>query len=237
VMKDQGSYKKNEIEIILNPSEITSIEDIHYKRLRRNGQSHDKAFQSSRAGIISEDSYWILIRDPVIFPSGAKGLYNRVLWKSSLDGFAGVSILPILPDNRVLLILNYRHATRQWELELPKGGRLRGENEEEAAQRELLEETGSKTEQLHLLGSVNVDAGLTNTEVPVYLIKTGEITQINQDYSEAIRGTHAFTIKELKQGLAQGYIELKSNGKSKKYSLKDSLLSYALLIAEQRKLL
>jgi len=53
-----------------------------------------------------------------------------------------VVILPMLPDSRVLLIRNFRHAIGQYLIELPAGTLNRKEPPINAAGRELLEETG-----------------------------------------------------------------------------------------------
>jgi 8-oxo-dGTP pyrophosphatase MutT (NUDIX family) len=51
-------------------------------------------------------------------------------------------VLPVLPSGQIILVLNFRHPTRSWKLELPRGGMQSGETQEEAALRELKEETG-----------------------------------------------------------------------------------------------
>jgi len=54
-----------------------------------------------------------------------------------------VVVLPILPDNRIVMIRNFRHAIDQSLLELPAGTLDKpGEDPIEAAHRELEEETG-----------------------------------------------------------------------------------------------
>ena len=60
------------------------------------------------------------MRDPVRFPSGKLGTYLRILEPSALDGAAGVVLLPVR-DNVIFLREVFRHATRRWELELPRG--------------------------------------------------------------------------------------------------------------------
>ena len=53
-----------------------------------------------------------------------------------------VVVLPVLDDGRVVLIRQYRHATRQYLWELVAGRIDAGETPKRAAARELLEETG-----------------------------------------------------------------------------------------------
>jgi ADP-ribose pyrophosphatase len=129
-------------------------------RLLKKGFSPADAAEFSRIGVVNEDQYWIWLRDAVYFPKGVPGTYNRLLWKSELEGkCSGVAVLPVLPSGQVILILNFRHATRSWELELPRGGIKPGETQEEAALRELKEETGFIAFSTAFLGEIAVDTG------------------------------------------------------------------------------
>ena len=53
-----------------------------------------------------------------------------------------VQVLAFTPDRRVLMVRQFRHGTRQVSLELPGGVIEPGQTPEEAARRELREETG-----------------------------------------------------------------------------------------------
>ncbi|MFP4353911.1 MAG: NUDIX hydrolase [Phycisphaerae bacterium] len=64
-----------------------------------------------------------------------------------------VVILPILDDSRVVLIQNDRYAVDERLLELPAGGIDPGETPEQAAPRELAEETGYTAGSWEKLGS------------------------------------------------------------------------------------
>ncbi|MBL7160940.1 MAG: NUDIX hydrolase [Candidatus Aenigmarchaeota archaeon] len=54
----------------------------------------------------------------------------------------GVAVLPFIDEYTLLLAKQYRHPVGEYLLELIQGGISRGESVEEAAMRELLEETG-----------------------------------------------------------------------------------------------
>ncbi len=138
----RGDALKGEIEIVKDPDQIAAIEELQFQRLLKKGLGKEMAREWARTGIVAEDAYWIWLRDPVRFPTGTMGTYGRIIWKSQLNGPVGVAVMPILPDGKIALNLNFRHATRSWEWELPRGARNEGESIEEAAQRELNEETG-----------------------------------------------------------------------------------------------
>jgi ADP-ribose pyrophosphatase len=62
-----------------------------------------------------------------------------------------VVVIPRLPDGRVLLVRQYRHAVRETLWELVAGGIEPGETPRQSAQRELQEETGYRARTLKLL--------------------------------------------------------------------------------------
>jgi ADP-ribose pyrophosphatase len=194
---------------------------------------NEEALLASKIGVIADDLYWVFLRDAVIFPTGAEGAYNRLIWKSSLDkGPSGVAILPMLPDKKVAAIIAFRHATRVWELEIPRGVRQTSEEVENALKRELEEETGFLAKETHFLGEMAPDPGMASTLTPVYLAKIDKQGLANQDYSEAILGVRIFTISEIKQALIRGYIEVDIKGRKEKVFVRDSYLTYALFLAE-----
>ena len=71
-------------------------------------------------------------RDEVIEPSGVRTTREVITHPGS------VVVLPVLPDGRILLIQQYRHAARQYLWELVAGRIDPGETPKEAAARELI---------------------------------------------------------------------------------------------------
>lgn len=233
-----GDHRQGEIEVVTDPAEISQIQKVQENRLLKKGFSVEQALEFSRIGVVSEDQYWIWLRDAVYFPKKIPGTYDRLIWKSELKrGFPGVAVLPILPSGRIILNLNYRHATRSWELELPRGGVSSQETMEAAALRELKEETGMVASSLVLLGRIAPDSGALSSVIPVFLGKVSEQTESDTEYSEAIAAALSFTKEELRQGLIQGFLEVSIEGKNQQVPLRDGFLTFALYQAELRKLL
>lgn len=216
-----GDHTKGEIEIVLDPVQVSEIEETQTKRLIKKGFTETEAKEWSQTGVIAKDLYWIWRRDAVLFPSGVGGTYDRLSWNE----ITGVAILPILPNNRIALNLNFRHATRSWEWELPRGGVKTGESDEEAALRELAEETGLRGGRVEYLGSIAVDSGVLDSVVPIYIGWVSEEGESDVEFSEAIASIHTFSREELDEGLARGYIEIEPQGK---VPLRDPFLTYAL---------
>ena len=216
-----GNADEGEIEIILDSQKRLEIE----QQMKR------------KVGIVAEDAYWLWINDAVKFPSGKYGIYARLLCRQSLTGVPGVAVMVVLPNGKIALNRNFRHATRSWEYELPRGGRNENESIEDAALREVKEETGMVVGDLKLLGQMTPDSGLTNSVVPVFLAKIIRQEDAQPEDSEAIAGIDAFSIAELKQGFMDGYLSVTIEGKVCKIPLRDSFLAFALLQVEIRGLL
>lgn len=236
--QSNGNFRQGEIEIITNPEEIVQVQKVQEARLLKKGFSPADAAEFSRIGVVNEDQYWIWLRDAVYFPKGIPGTYDRLLWKSELQGKrVGVAVLPVLPSGQIILVLNFRHATRSWELELPRGGIQSGETQEEAALRELKEETGFITSSIDFLGDIAMDTGVLSSVTPVFLGKIASQDDSSVEYSEAIAGAICFTKEEINEGLAQGFLEVFIDDQKKQIPLRDAFLTFALLQAQVRKLL
>lgn len=216
-----GNWREGEIEILHEMDQIIEAE-------MKTGR---------KVGIVAQDCYWMWLNDAVRFPSGSYGVYGRFMWMQALEGIPGVAVMCRLPDGKIVLNCNYRHATRAWELELPRGCASSGELAEDTAKREVLEETGMVVDQVISLGEIACDTGVTNTVVPIFLAKVvGKEEAVPED-SEAIAGIVAFDLKELFEGIKKGELSVEVNGKQRIAKLRDPFLTYALLQAQIRELL
>lgn len=211
-----GNYKKGEIQIVLDPQEMAFIE---------NSLGRD-------VGLIQRDKYWLWINDACIFPNGTKGIYGRIVWVNTLEARSGVAVMPVTKEGKVILNCNFRHATRSWEIELPRGGVNSGEEVESAAKRETMEETGMIVSDLILLGEIPPDTGLTATVVPIFLAKVTETLTPEREDSEAIEENLALSLTEIKQAFLSGSYEHCIRGVKQKVSFRDPFLAYALLMYE-----
>lgn len=217
VIEPQGIAAKGEIEIVLDKEKMASIE-------MSTGRD---------VGIIAQDNYWIWINDACIFPNGYEGVYGRILWVKALESSpVGVVVMPMMSDGTVVLNCNFRHATRSWEIELPRGGINSGEEVETAARRETKEETGMIIDSLTLLGEVTPDTGLTSTVVPIFLAKVIEKQNAEQGDSEAIEEILFLSLNKIKQALVNGYYQHQIKGIEKRIYFRDPFLAYAVLMYE-----
>ncbi|SBW01452.1 NUDIX hydrolase [uncultured Alphaproteobacteria bacterium] len=81
----------------------------------------------------------------------------------------GVVVLPITEDGRYLLIRQYRAARGRLSLEAPAGQIDAGETPEQAARRELLEETGCTASDMIALGAGGLALNRERSKVHLFL--------------------------------------------------------------------
>jgi len=109
-----------------------------------SGAPRGKTAKILNSTSIYEGPVFGIRRDEVIEPSGVRAVREVITHPGS------VVVLPVLPDGRILLIQQYRHATRQYLWELVAGRIDSGETPKAAAVRELIEETGYRAKHLRV---------------------------------------------------------------------------------------
>jgi ADP-ribose pyrophosphatase len=79
-----------------------------------------------------------------------------------------VSVVALTKQQEILLVRQYRPAIETYTLELPSGHVELGESPEEAAKRELLEETGHLANKIEFLGCLAPDTGRLSNRLWCY---------------------------------------------------------------------
>ncbi|WP_093840099.1 NUDIX hydrolase [Streptomyces aidingensis] len=151
-------------------------------------------------GVVYADPYIRVLRDPVRFPDGRNGTYIRILPTAESPGCA---VLPLL-DGRIVLLENFRHATRSWELEIPRGFGTDGLSGQENALKELREELSARTAEISPLGAVHPDTGLYAQRVELFLARLESIGE--PERAVGIRGVRLVSEAELEGLVREGEV-------------------------------
>jgi ADP-ribose pyrophosphatase len=120
-----------------------------------------------KTGILIKDELHYVVRDAVKFPSGDVEAQLRVVSRYMVDGPAGVVAIAAR-DGKIFLREMFRHGTRRWELETPRGGREKGYTPEEAARQEIDEELGFRVKSIEQIGQVSAETAFVASTLPIF---------------------------------------------------------------------
>ena len=150
-----------------------------------------------RSKIIYRGPVFGVRRDEVLEPGGIRTTREVVTHPGS------VVILPLLPDGRILLVRQYRHATRQFLWELVAGRIERGENPRQAAARELLEETGYRAKRYRLFLDIFPTPGFLEERMYILLAQGLTSGDARPEEDEKI-SSRVFSRSQLRQMIRRG---------------------------------
>ena len=178
------------IKIVTDPTLIAKWEKSRKRYLRANG----KPEQWGDIGLVFEGPYFIIIRDLVEFPNGKMWSYSRLVNQADIEGGQGVVIMPEF-QGKILLLYNFRHATRSWHYEFPRGFGEPGMTAEQQAHDEIKEETGGEINKLIDLGKYHNNTGMEGNQVQMFYAKLASIGTPNK--GAGIESFHWVTVGEL----------------------------------------
>ena len=117
-----------------------------------------------------------------------------------IDHKGAAAVVAVREDGKLLMVRQYRNALERETLEIPAGG-LNGREEptDQAAMRELQEETGYHTDHVELLTSIYTTVAFCNEKIDIYLAR-GLKDRGNQHLDEdEFINVEAYSVEELKQ--------------------------------------
>jgi ADP-ribose pyrophosphatase len=143
-------------------------------------------------------------RDEVVEPGGLRVTREVIAHPGS------VVVLPVMADGKILMIRQYRYATRQYLWELVAGRIDEGERVKKAAARELKEETGYKANRFTEFLELFPTPGFLEERMHILLAEGLEAGEAEPEADEKII-SRAYTMEELQQMMKNGKLR---DGKS-----------------------
>jgi len=164
---------------------------------KSSGTQRAKTAKILNSTSIYEGRVFGIRRDEVIEPSGVRAIREVITHPGS------VVVLPVLPDGRILMIQQYRHATRQYLWELVAGRIDSGETPKVAAARELIEETGYRAKRLRVFMEFFPTPGFLEEKMFLLLAEGLTAGEAEPEEDEKIF-SRAYNRKELEEMIRRG---------------------------------
>jgi ADP-ribose pyrophosphatase len=120
------------------------------------------------------------------------------------------AMVPMLNNQEVVLIKQYRHAIREFIWEIPAGTLDAGESPLNCARRELIEETGYSADDWHPLGTITPGPGYSDERINIFLASDLKIAEQQLDADEMLN-VHPIKFNNALQMILRGEI---SDGKT-----------------------
>lgn len=124
--------------------------------------------------------------------------------ESAVETFYAISqpdylvALAITPENRILLVRQYRPAIEQFSLELPAGMLEQGETPSDAIERELLEETGYSARSITPLGvTATCTSRISNTMYSFFIETSERGNDFVEESGVAVSSASVIELREL----------------------------------------
>ena len=134
----------------------------------------------------SEEVYqnpWIsVLHEKVTDPGGREGIYGVVQFKNT-----AVGVIPIDEEGYTYLVGQYRYPLKEYSWEIPEGGCPLGEDELEAAIRELKEETGIVAETWEKIQTLHTSNSVTNESASIYLARNLSFGESKPESTEELQ--------------------------------------------------
>ncbi len=153
------------------------------KKVQANGWGMAKRFLAWKS-LFSEEVFstpWMSIyHDQFEMPDGKKGNYFYMHTRGS------ALVIPVTDEKEIILVKQYRYLMNKASIELPCGGIKDGQDENDAARTELVEETGYDCERLKKVCRFIPYNGLSDEFCAVFIAKKLSFVGSRPDETEQI---------------------------------------------------
>ncbi len=145
-----------------------------------------------------------------------------------LESYDWVNVVATTPERKILVVRQYRFGVQRTTLEIPAGLIEPGESPDQAAKRELVEETGCTSDQWRALGWVEANPAFLNNRCFLWeardVVKTHEIHLDDGEELIVDQLTLAEVMDEIKAGRMRNTYSLL--GLSRVFDLRHDVLPY-----------
>ena len=148
--------------------------------------------------IVYDGKIMTVRRDEVEVADGHKS------FREVVEHSGGVTIVAIKGDS-ILFVKQFRYPIKQVMLELPAGKLEKGEDPNEACERELEEETGYRAKHWTSLGYIYTSIGFCDEKLYLYLAQDLEFVGEHPDDGEILEN-YEYKITEVEKMIADGRI-------------------------------
>jgi ADP-ribose pyrophosphatase len=162
-------------------------------------KSQKKLAKILKSQVVYQGPVFGIRRDEVIEPTGIRTTREVITHSGS------VVVLPVLPDGRVVLIRQYRHAARQYLWELVAGRMDHGETPKQGAARELIEETGYRAKKFTVFLDVFPSPGFLEERMYILLAEGLTSGEAQPEEDEKII-SRAYKASELREMIRRGQL-------------------------------
>ena len=180
---------------VRRPEEFANAGELDVVLDARRMLDYERA-TGERLGVIHASPYRIFVVD-LVERDGELFAYERLLAAS--EG-TSVVVVPRLGD-RFVLLRQYRHAIRGWQLAFPRGFGETGVSAADNARKELREELGAEALELEFLGEICPESGTIGVRAAAFSARIDSV-DVTVGYEE-IGGYLAVTAPELRE-MARG---------------------------------
>lgn len=162
----------------------------------------DLTWKILSSSYLFKDLWFTVRKDKCITPEGIivdpYYVYEFPTW---------VTVVAVTEDNKVIMVRQYRHALAETLMEIPGGCVDETDKSlQEAAARELLEETGYVCDHYTYLGKISANPSTNNNIMHMYLALNGKkVKEQELDHNEEIE-VYLFSIEEIKNMLKNNEI-------------------------------
>lgn len=156
--------------------------------------------ENCKLGVVYENNFFSVVVDLVENSRGKRYTYARIINKNEYDG---VVIIPIF-HNQIVFLKQFRHGTREYEIELPRGFSEQEKVVQDNAMNEIYEELGVPVTKIDYIGNAVSNTGLSGGLVHIFICKIETIGNLSID--EGINKTIQLSFSEAEDYIRQNKI-------------------------------